>query len=110
MSPDCTSASGPPAAASGQACSTTVPYAVPAHADVGNTDHIADALAQKFRRQQHVAHLGHARIAAWAAMLEDHHAGFVDVQTLAVNLSVKFFNAFKDDRSPAMLQQVRTRC
>ena len=78
-----------------------------AHARIGDADHIRYAFAQHFRRQGHVADFGHSGIAARAAILEDHDAGFVDVEIFVVDAGVKIFDRFEDDGAAAMLQQLR---
>src|SRR5258708_4484657 len=80
-----------------------------AHASVGNTDHIADTLAEDLWRQQHVADFRHAGVATRAAILQDHDTVLVDIQRLVVNPGVKSLNGFEHHRSSAMLQQARTR-
>ena len=76
MSPECTSASGPPAAASGADVQNHRSVGGAAHARIGNADHIGDAFTQQFGGQQHVAHFRHARITARSAILQHHDASF----------------------------------
>ena len=78
-----------------------------AHTRIGNADHIFHAFAQKLGRQQHIADFGHPGIAARAAILENHHAAFVDVQRLLIDACMKIFDRFEDHSATAMLQQVR---
>src|SRR5580692_7721326 len=78
-----------------------------AHARVGNADHVFDAFAQNFWGQGHVADFGHAGIAAGAAILQDHHAGFVNIEIFLINARVKIFDGIEDDGAASVLQEVR---
>ncbi len=87
MSPSRTTASGPPARGLGRGVQHHGAIGRAGHARVGDAHHVGDALAQHLRRQAHVADLGHAGIAARAAVLQHHHAGLVDVERLVVDLA-----------------------
>ena len=50
------------------------------HACIGDAHHVAHATLQKFTRQRHVAHFGHARISLGSAILEHEHGGLIDVE------------------------------
>ena len=81
-----------------------------AHARIADPDHVGDALAQDLRRQGHVANLGHAGIALGAAVLEDQHAGLVDIERLIVDAAVKIIAVFEDNCPPGVLHESRSRC
>src|SRR5438046_2993440 len=61
------------------------------------------------RRKQHIANFGHAGIAARAAVLEHHHAAFIDLQRIIITARVTFLDVFEDHGSPTMLQQMWAR-
>ena len=63
QSPVRTKASGPPAAASGATCRTTVPYAVPLIRASQMRTMSRTPCSRSFFGQRHVRHLGHARVA-----------------------------------------------
>ena len=103
MSPFRTSASGPPAAASGDTCSTTVPYAVPLMRASEMRTMSVTPVSQHLRRQAHVADFGHARVALRAAVLQHQHARRVDVEVWIVDARVVVLDVLEHDRAAAVL-------
>ena len=77
------------------------------HARIADTHHVGNALFQNFRRQRHVAYLGHSRVALGAAVFKHHHAGLVNVQVVIVDSGMKIFNVFKHHRAAGVDHQFR---
>ena len=106
MSPSRTSASGPPAAASGDTCSTAVPYAVPLmRASEMRTMSVTPVL-QHLRRQAHVADLRHPGIALRTAVLQHQDAVGVNVERGIVDPRLVVLDALEDDGAAAMAHQL----
>ncbi len=78
------------------------------HARIRNADHVCHAFAQQFRWYGHIPNFRHARITARAAVLQDHHAIFVNVQALIIDTRVEVLDVFENNGAPAMLKQVWT--
>ena len=97
LSPSRTSASGPPTAASGQTCEHHRAVGRAAHARVGDAHHVGDARFSSFGGKRHIADLGHPGIALRAAVLEHHHAVFVDVQRRIVDSLLEILDVLEDD-------------
>src|SRR5258708_5751391 len=51
-----------------------------AHSGIGNTHHILDPFAKKFRRQGHIADFSHAGISLGATVLQNQDTSFVDLE------------------------------
>ena len=75
------------------------------HARVRDADHVGDALAQDLGRQAHVADLGHAGIAARAAVLQHHDAGLVDIQRLVLDPGLVVVDILEHHGAAAVLHQ-----
>src|SRR5262245_12350261 len=77
-----------------------------AHARVRDAHHVGDAFLQYLGRQRHVADLGHAGIALRPAVLEHHHAAFVDVELRVVDARVEVLDALEHHRAAAVLHEL----
>ena len=59
-----------------------------AHAGVGDADHVGHAGGQQFRRQAHIADLGHAGVALGAAVLHHEDGAGVHVERRVVDAAL----------------------
>ena len=62
---------------------------------------------EQLGRQAHVADLGHARIAAWATVLQHQHRLGVDLQRGIGDAFLVVLQVLEHDRAAAVAQQVR---
>ena len=106
-SPVRTRPSGPPAAASGATCRTTVPYAVPLIRPSQIRTMSRTPCCEQLGRQRHVGDLRHARVALGAAAAQHQHRVGVDVEVGVVDPGVQVLDRVEDDGPAAVLQQVR---
>ena len=68
-----------------------------AHPAVADPHHVAHALREQLRRQRHVGHLGHARVALRPAAAQHQHRVGVDVEVRVVDPGVQVLDRVEDD-------------
>ena len=108
-SPVWTTASGPPAAASGRRVQHDGAVGGAAHARVRDAQHVGHALAQELGRNRQLAPLGHAGPALGAAVLEHQHGGGVDRQVVVVDVLEQVGARLEHVRPAAVTEQLLAR-
>ena len=79
------------------------------HPRIADPDHIPHPLFHQRRRDRHIAHLRHARIALWPAAFQHQNGILGHRQILPVNIRLHILDILKHMRQTFMLQQFR-RC